>query len=197
MSLFVKVCGITTPAAALACAGAEADAVGFVFADSTRRVTPEQARAISDLLPDSVLRVAVFRRPRSEEIEQVLEGFTPDLVQADRGSLTVVEPDRRLPVHREGDGPAPEGVRFLYEGSTSGVGEQVDWEQAAGLARLGDMILAGGLRPDNVGTAITVVRPYGVDVSSGVETEPGIKSPALIRSFVAAARAAEERLVST
>lgn len=197
MSLFVKVCGITTLEAAQVCVDAGADAVGFVFADSPRRVTPEQARAISGGLRGDVLRVAVFRRPRPEEIEQVLEGFPPDLVQADHDSLGVVGTQSRLPVYREGDGAAPTGGRFLYEGPVSGVGEPVDWERAADMARLGDMILAGGLRPDNVGGAVTAVRPYGVDVSSGVEATPGVKVPALIRSFVAAARAAEERLVST
>lgn len=197
MSLFVKVCGITTHEAAHACIDAGADAIGFVFADSPRRVTTEHARAISDPLPEEVLRVAVFRRPARGEIERVLEDFSPDLVQADHDNLGVVEHDRQLPVYRQDGLGAPAGGRFLYEGPVSGVGEQVDWDRAAELARLGDMILAGGLRPDNVGRAITVVRPYGVDVSSGVETEPGVKAPALIRSFVAAARAAEERLVST
>jgi phosphoribosylanthranilate isomerase len=72
----------------------------------------------------------------------------------------------------------------------------VDWIRATDVARVGEMVLAGGLRPDNVGRAIDTIRPYGVDVSSGVEIEPGVKDPALIRSFVAAARAAEERLVS-
>jgi phosphoribosylanthranilate isomerase len=69
-------------------------------------------------------------------------------------------------------------------------------ERAAGMARLGEMVLGGGLRPDNVGGVIARVRPFGVDVSSGVESAPGTKEPALIRSFVAAVRAAEERLVS-
>lgn len=197
MSLFVKVCGITTSETSAACVEAGADAVGFVFADSPRMVTTEQARAIADTLPDSVLRVAVFRRPRSEDIERVLNAFAADLVQADQDRLGAVEDDRQLPVYREGSRAAPVDGRFLYEGPLSGVGERVDWELAADMARLGDMILAGGLRPDNVGRAIDVVRPYGVDVSSGVETEPGVKSPALIRSFVAAARAAQERLVST
>jgi phosphoribosylanthranilate isomerase len=197
VSIFVKVCGITTREAASACVEAGTDAVGFVFADSPRRVSTHQARAISDVLPEDVLRVAVFRRPRPEEIEIVLEDFSPDLVQADHDSLSTVEVDRRLPVYREGDGAAPSRRRFLYEGPISGAGEQVDLQRAADVARLGDMILAGGLRPDTVGRAIALVRPYGVDVSSGVETEPGVKSPASIRSFVAAARTAGERLVST
>ena len=76
------------------------------------------------------------------------------------------------------------------------MGRVVDLRQAASTARLGEMILAGGLRPDNVGRVIAEVRPFGVDVSSGVESSAGVKDPALIRSFVAAARAAEERLVS-
>jgi phosphoribosylanthranilate isomerase len=78
----------------------------------------------------------------------------------------------------------------------SGVGRLVDLSRATSVARRGEMILAGGLRPDNVGGAIATVRPFGVDVSSGVERSPGSKDPALIRSFVAAVRAAEERLVN-
>jgi phosphoribosylanthranilate isomerase len=125
-----------------------------------------------------------------------LEHFTPDLVQADHQSLGELEGVDRLPVYHSGTGEAPEGGLFLYEGPVSGAGQMVDLEMAAGIARLGDMVLAGGLRPDNVGVAIHQVKPYGVDVSSGVESSPGEKDPSLIRSFVAAARAAEERLVN-
>jgi phosphoribosylanthranilate isomerase len=196
MSLFVKVCGITSVDAGHACAEAGANAVGFVFADSPRRVSAERARAISLELPHDLLRVAVFRRPAEQELETVLGVFSPDLVQADAGTLGSVPEAEALPVFREGLEIGPAGGRFLYEGRTSGIGEKVDWGRAAERAPMGQMILAGGLRPDNVERAIAVVRPYGVDVSSGVETAPGVKDPALIHSFVAAARAAQERLVS-
>lgn len=193
--MFVKICGLTTLEAAETAVEAGADALGFVFASSPRRIDPARAVAISGELPPVVLRVAVFRRPSPREIDEVLEVFTPDLVQADHDTLFGFEATETLPVFREDAGGPPEGGRFLYEGSLSGAGRPVDFARAAGVARTGQMVLAGGLRPDNVGSAISRVRPYGVDVSSGVERAPGIKDPALIRSFVAAARAAEERLV--
>lgn len=196
MRLFVKICGITDQEAAQGAVSSGADAVGFVFATSLRQVTPRQAVAISGELPPGVLRVAVFRRPDQAEIEAVLEEFTPDLVQADQNALHAFDAVATLPVFREDGDEAPDGGRFLYEGPVSGVGRLVDLGRASSMARLGDMVLAGGLQPDNVGRAIASVRPFGVDVSSGVESSPGVKDPALIRSFVAAARAAEERLVN-
>lgn len=196
MSLFVKICGITDLAGAEAAVESGADAVGFVFAGSPRRVSPREALSISGELPPGILRVAVFRSPAADDIEEVLEIFTPDLVQADHEALEEFDATETLPVFREGDNEAPRGGRFLYEGPVSGAGRAVDPQRAVGMAHLGEMVLAGGLRPDNVATAIGRVRPYGVDVSSGVESAPGLKDPALIRSFVAAARAAGERLVS-
>jgi phosphoribosylanthranilate isomerase len=196
MSLFVKICGITHPEAARTAIEAGVDALGFVLTDSPRQVTPELAMSISSTLPDHVLRVAVFRRPSSEEVIRALGGFIPDLIQADHQCAIEVEGARFLPVYRQGSEGAPDGGRFLYEGLESGAGRLVDMERAAGMARLGEMVLGGGLRPDNVGGVIARVRPFGVDVSSGVESAPGTKDPALIRSFVAAVRAAEERLVS-
>lgn len=197
MSLFVKICGISDLATATAAADAGADAVGFVFAVSPRQISPREAVAIAGEIPPRVLRVAVFRRPDRSEIEALLEQFTPDLIQADHDTLIGLEGMDLLPVYRSGEGESPEGGRFLYEGPVSGAGQMVELDSAADVARLGDMVLAGGLRPDNVGRAIDQVRPYGVDVSSGVETAPGEKDPALIRSFVAATRAAQERLVRT
>lgn len=197
MSLFVKICGISDVAAAHTAVDAGADAVGFVFAPSPRQVSPRTAVSISAELPSRLIRVAVFEAPTLQEIEAVLELFTPDLVQADHHSLTGLEGVETLPVHRSGAGVAVEGGRFLFEGPVSGAGRMVDLGVAADVAPLGDMVLAGGLRPDNVGLAIDRVKPHGVDVSSGVETSPGEKNPALIESFVAAARVAEERLVKT
>ena len=81
---------------------------------------------------------------------------------------------------------------ILFEGARSGAGERADWQQAARVARQTCMMLAGGLTPDNVGDAIVQVHPWGVDVSSGVESAPGVKDPAKIAAFVAAARKAED-----
>lgn len=195
MSLFVKICGITDLGSAETAVDAGADAVGFVFAESPRQVSPQQAVAMSGELPARLLRVAVFRHPSLSEIGRVLERFTPDLVQADHDTLEGFRDVTALPVYRDGVDRAPDGGRFLYEGPVSGAGQLVDLGRAADMARLGEMVLAGGLRPDNVGGVISKVRPHGVDVSSGVERAPGVKDQALIRSFVAAARAAEERLV--
>lgn len=86
--------------------------------------------------------------------------------------------------------PVPPPARVLYEGAVSGAGRTADWTRAHAVARRTDVLLAGGLSPDNVGEAIRTVRPWGVDVSSGVESSPGVKSPAKISSFIAAARAA-------
>lgn len=196
MGLFVKICGVTDLETAETALHAGADAIGFVFADSPRRVAPRQAVTISGDLPPHLLRIAVFGNPRLRELEAALEVFTPDLVQADHQALIGFEGVDTLPVFRDGAGGAPYGGRFLYEGPVSGAGQPVHLGRAADMARLGEMVLAGGLHPHNVGNAIATVRPHGVDVSSGVESSPGTKDPALIRSFVAAARVAEERLVN-
>jgi len=82
----------------------------------------------------------------------------------------------------------------VYEGAKSGTGQVVDWTRAADVGRQGNMILAGGLGVDNVAKAIATARPYGVDVSSGVESGPGQKDATLIRKFISAARAAERKL---
>ena len=83
---------------------------------------------------------------------------------------------------------------YLYEGAKSGQGEAVDWSAAANLARNGNMILAGGLGPENVGEAIATAKPFGVDVSSGVESAPGEKDSQKIRAFIKAAKAAGNNL---
>ena len=193
---------------------AGADAVGFVFADSPRRVTPAEASDASRDLPAAVRRVAVMRHPTNAEWRAVLDGFRPDVLQTDAGDFEALEVPgevERWPVLREGrdeTGSLPRrpvlrecrdetgNLRkvFLYEGPTSGAGMPVDWTLAASIARRGRMILAGGLSAANVGAAVATVRPYGVDVSSAVESGPGVKDPTLIREFIEAARAAEQTL---
>jgi phosphoribosylanthranilate isomerase len=112
---------------------------------------------------------------------------------ADFEYLDVPPEIQRWPVLREGTVATERDLAdvFVYEGSSSGRGEKVDWQIAAGVAKKGRMILAGGLDADNVVEAIQTVMPWGVDVSSGVESAPGVKDPDLIHAFVAAVRANE------
>jgi phosphoribosylanthranilate isomerase len=197
MSLFVKICGLRNAGDVKAAVAAGADAVGFVFAQSVRRVSPARARDATRYLPKRVQRIAVMRHPDSNEWQEVLEVFAPDVLQtdiADFDDLDVPAHIERWPVIREGD-PAVDGqlpAVFIYEGVQSGRGQTVDWQRASEIARRGKMILAGGLGIDNVATAIRTVSPYGVDVSSAVESRPGVKDPQLIKLFVSAARAAEK-----
>lgn len=194
MSAFVKICGLRDARTAAAAADAGADAVGFVFADSVRRVSPSAARAAARELPPEVRRVAVMRHPTAAEWRAVLEEFGPDVLQTDAQdleALTVPGGVECWPVIRQGGTAAvPDGI-YLYEGASSGRGETVDWALAARAARRGRMLLAGGLGPENVGAAMAAVRPWGVDVSSGVESAPGVKDIGRIRKFIGAVRAAE------
>ncbi len=200
MNVMVKICGLTTPEAVAAAVEAGADAVGFVFAESVRRVTPEEAASLAETLPEEIARVAVMKHPSPAEVAAMQAGFSPTFLQteyADFGHVEVVGPCRPLPVLRAG-GPIPARLppMVLFEGPRSGSGETTDWSQAARLARKTRLILAGGLDPDNVGDAIALVRPYGVDVSSGVEASPGRKDPELITRFVDAVRVAQRESMS-
>ncbi len=200
MNVMVKICGLTTPEAVKATIEAGADAAGFVFADSVRRVEPAEAATLAAPLPESIARVAVMKHPTPAEVAAMQAGFTPTFLQTeyeDFGRVEIRGPCRPLPVLRAG-GPLPARLppMMLFEGPKSGSGETTDWEQAAELARRTRLILAGGLDPDNVADAIARVRPYGVDVSSGVESAPGQKDPALIARFVEAVRAAERASIS-
>ena len=194
MKPFIKICGMTTPVAietALAC---EVDAVGFVFAASVRKVTVERANELAAPARRRVACVAVTRHPTRELIEQILRDFRPDILQTDiedLASLKLPQTLSVLPVMRPGSVSACAlPGRVLFEGPMSGTGQTTDWEVAADLARGCQLILAGGLNPMNVGIAIRQVRPFGVDVSSGVEDQPGIKSADKIEKFVTAARMA-------
>jgi phosphoribosylanthranilate isomerase len=194
-SLWVKICGATTPEAVAGAIDAGVDAVGFVFAPSIRRVTPAQAARLAVPARGRLRCVAVMQHPQPLEIEQVLAEFQPDILQTDAGDFAALElPESlgRLPVLRAGrDAPALLPARVVFEGPVSGTGTVADWASAAALRARGiELVLAGGLRESNVGAAVREVRPWGVDTSSGVERAPGIKSVELIARFVAAARAA-------
>ena len=196
MSVFVKICGLRDANTVAAAIDAGADAIGFVFADSPRRVEPGMVRRLAEDIPQGVRNVAVMRHPSNDEWQSVLAEFSPDVLQTDAEDFDVlVVPDNieRWPVLREGVAPTASANVFVYEGKNSGAGESVDWTLAADMAARGRMILAGGLAADNVATAIKIAEPWGVDVSSGVESSPGQKDTELIKQFIAAVRATESK----
>jgi phosphoribosylanthranilate isomerase len=194
LELFVKICGMTSAEAVDVATSSGADAIGFVFAPSVRQVTPARARELAAPARGRVACVAVTRHPSQAVIDEVLRDFLPDILQTDiedLDTLRLPETLAVLPVMRTGapiTGVLPR--RVLFEGPVSGSGTTTDWHAAADLARRAQLILAGGLAPDNVGAAVRRVQPFGVDVSSGVEERPGVKNAARIREFVAAARTA-------
>lgn len=192
--MWIKICGITSADAVAAAADARVDAVGFVFAPSPRQVTPGQAAQLAALVPPGILRIAVAQHPLQMKIDEICRILKPDYFQTDVGDLRELKipaPIKLLPVVRFGrKTPHPLPARMLFEGPMSGIGELADWGRAAELARQTQLILAGGLSAGNVAEAIEAVRPFGVDVSSGVEASPGIKDPQKIIDFVRAVRAA-------
>jgi phosphoribosylanthranilate isomerase len=199
----VKICGITDISSALAAAEAGADALGFVFAPSPRRITPSQACRICRELPPFISRVGVFADAPLEEVRAVAEYCGLDAIQL-HGSES---PDycrslgrRVIKAFRVGDEIDPVELSgypadailldTFVAGQKGGTGQPFDWQLAAGLKLSRPLILAGGLTPENVGRAVAIVQPYGVDVSSGVEKDgqPGKKDPDKIRRFIAAAK---------
>lgn len=192
--MWIKVCGMTTPEAIRAALDANVDAIGFVFAESKRRVTPARAAELAKSARGRVRCIAVTKHPTQAEVDEIISAFAPDVLQTDWRDLRTLRLPRELitfPVLRAGGGePNSLPVRVLFEGPVSGTGLPTDWQAAHAMARRTDVILAGGLSAANVAAAIAEVRPFGVDVSSGVESNPGFKSPEKIASFVSAARAA-------
>ena len=203
MHVKIKICGITSESARDAAVEAGADAIGFVFAEgSPRDIAPARAAELARELPPFVSSVAVFRRPARDEVARVLESFPADIVQLDVESMADCTGlgVRLLPVFHDAEEfdealPGYEGNQLLFESALSGQGARADWERAGRLARrFPNLVLAGGLDPDNVAEAIRRVRPGAVDVSSGVESARGVKDNARIQAFVAAVRASELRL---
>jgi phosphoribosylanthranilate isomerase len=207
---WIKICGITRPSDLAAAVEAGVDAVGFVFAESPRRLTADAARRLVMKLPPHVLRIGVFVDENPSEIARVaaaaeldriqLHGFEDPMIRELIGTRVLKAFRARDPGVLD-EIPMWGADTFMLDSwsanSPGGTGATFDWSIAKKAASLGRMIMAGGLTPENVGRAIAEVRPFGVDVSTGVETSPGIKDPAKIRAFVDAVRAADAELASS
>jgi phosphoribosylanthranilate isomerase len=202
--VFTKVCGITNPGDAREAADAGADAIGLIFAESPREVNVEEARRISVALPDGVLKVGVFVDAEPEEVLQTarevgldlaqLHGDeTPETVAAIRGAGLPVMKALRV---RNAEALAEiqsYGADLIMLDAWSarvrgGTGETFDWGLAKSVKGRGNIVVSGGLTPENVREAIEFFEPYGVDASSSLEEKPGKKSGERVRRFVRAAK---------
>ncbi len=194
----IKFCGITRIEDAIHAAQVGADAIGLIFAlASARRVSVDQARVIAQELPPLVSRVALFMDNGAAEIDEVLTQVSVDLVQfhgREDGAFCRAfgKPYLKVvPMRDVVDVGAyaqayPDAAGFVLDahgvGEAGGSGQRFDWTRVPqALAR--PIVLAGGLTPDNVAAAISTARPYAVDVSSGVETSPGIKDHEKMQRF--------------
>ena len=200
--MFVKVCGVTNEEDALVAIGMGADAVGFNFVSgSPRQISPRLARDIVRRLPGGIVTVGVFRNELPERVVQIMDGAGLRLAQL-HGNETAADSrwiSQRVPglikAFVAGD-PNVGRVRdygasvLMLDGPEPGSGNVFDWRQLEGGHRGMRLLLAGGLRPSNVAQAVEIVRPWGVDVASGVESEPGRKDVLAIREFVTAAKEA-------
>ena len=203
MSVRIKICGITRMEDALAASELGADALGFVFhPPSPRYIEPERAANIIAGLPSFITVVGVFADLPREEVRKIAAVAGLDRVQLSGEEtpeycralglrwikafrLAGREDLERIPAYGR-------GREFLLDSHVKGVpggtGKKFDWQWAAEARRYGRVILAGGLDPDNVAQAIRTAAPFGVDVSSGVESAPGIKDRGLLAAFIRAAR---------
>jgi len=203
MSIRVKICGITNAEDALVAADSGADALGFMFyAPSPRCVTRERAAEIIRELPPFIARVGVFVDPTEEEVRRAIAECGIDTLQFHgeespefccQFNLRVIKAFRvRDAASLEATKAFPKEAWLLdsfVAGKLGGTGEKFNWDLAAEAARHHrTVLLAGGLTPENAAAAVKKVRPYGLDVSSGVESVPGKKDTAKIRAFITAAK---------
>jgi phosphoribosylanthranilate isomerase len=201
----IKVCGITNYGDALAAAELGADAIGFVFTDSPRRISPEGAARIVAELPPFIAKVGVFVDENVDVVRDIAEICGLDTLQF-HGSETPeycrlfglqavkafrVKDDVNLSeLARYGAGPFVLDTHI--EGIAGGTGQTFDWNHAAEASVDYRIILSGGLNPYNVHEAVAKVKPYAVDVSSGIEDSPGRKDIKMLKAFILAVRHAEE-----
>jgi phosphoribosylanthranilate isomerase len=204
--VFVKICGITTEDDGLLAVALGADALGFVFAPSPRQVAVDRARDIVRRLPAEILTVGVFRDELPDRVVEIVQraGLGAAQLHGHESAEQTRQVRARLPLVIKGFPAGHPGLSnipdygadvVLVEGERPGSGEVFDWRLAEDAPRAGHrVLLAGGLHAGNVADGIRQVRPWGVDVSTGVEREPGRKDPVKLREFIDAARAAGEEI---
>jgi phosphoribosylanthranilate isomerase len=196
----VKICGICDPESAEMAAAAGADLLGFHFCPSPRRVTPEEAKAIVEGLDVRPAIVGVFIDQPADEVGDIAEfvglrmvqlhGSEPAGFEVGRPVIKVLKVrDGRIP--DAGRWPDPIMIDSWSPDHRGGTGRTWDWELARPLLAARRVFIAGGLEPGNVGKVVSAFRPYGVDVSSGVESQPRVKDPDKVRAFIRAVRLAE------
>lgn len=199
--MFVKICGITNESDALLSVALGADALGFIFAPSARQVSKEQVRDIIRQLPSEVVTIGVFVNERPESVVRSVHeiGLTGAQLHGSEGPAGVEYVSDRVPIVLKGfSGERPPLSKLskyqvsavLMDSPNPGSGKSFDWSEIEGLSTRVRLILAGGLKPGNVEEAIRIVRPFGVDVASGVEASPGKKDPAKLRAFITRSRRA-------
>ena len=199
--MFVKICGITNEDDALFCVAMGADAVGFVFAPSTRQVAAQQVYDITRRLPPEILTVGVFRDEHPERVVDTVmrSGVKAAQLHGHETPAMVAEVAQQvrwvIKAVTAGSTDAARADEFgtdmvLVDAASPGSGQVFDWGLFADLPEGPRYVLAGGLDPDNVGLAVSRAQPWGVDVSSGVERSPGRKDPLKVKAFIERARAA-------
>ena len=202
--VFTKVCGITNPGDARVAVDAGADAIGLIFAESPRKVSREEARKVSIALPENILKVGVFVDAEPGEVLQIarevgldlaqLHGDeTPEMVAAIRNAgLPVMKALRVRNTEALGALERYELDLFMLDAwsarARGGTGETFDWGLAKSVKGHGNIVVSGGLTPENVRVAVEFFEPYGVDASSSLEERPGKKSGERVRRFVRAAK---------
>ncbi len=200
--VFVKICGITSTDDALLATALGADAVGFVMAPSPRRIAPPRVEEIVRRLPPGVLTVGVFRNEAPQRVIELVNrcGLKAAQLHGQESIAGTQQVRDEVPVVIKAFPGNDEALALahrygadlvLVDSDTPGSGRIFDWSLAEGAPSGIRLILAGGLNPDNVATAIDKVRPWGVDVSSGVEVAPGRKDPARLRAFITTVRSVQ------
>ena len=196
----VKICGLCDAEGASAAVEAGADLLGFHFCSSDRRVSPEEAKAIVDNLAVRSRIVGVFIDQEPEEVRQIAQFVGLDMVQLhgseppgfDAGvSAIKVLKVRDGQIPGADDWPDPVMLDSWSPDQRGGTGRTWDWDLARELLATRNVFIAGGLEPGNVGKVVSAFKPYGVDVSSGVEASVRVKDPDKVRAFVHAVRLAE------